>query len=224
MKSFFVTTFLFLMHVFGNLQACEIELCSKFLILDNVNAKSGAYADGIVKNSNCTKEEQSAAVQFLTQAQGVFNTNILHRYFNNIIFRPAQIEIQKLAHDLVLDYSKNSLIAFVEKVHFHKSSLCVENSDILTSCDSCNAVGKKNITLTIRGNKNNYTIPIEVLMKTQVRAFVVERFFAPGEMLAPTQLKAIDLLTDSPSQNQINIEKIRFYSSTHPLNKGDILK
>ncbi|MBI2521340.1 MAG: flagellar basal body P-ring formation protein FlgA [Bdellovibrio sp.] len=212
------------MLIVNHALACEIELCSKFLILDSANAKSGSVSDDIIKNSNCEKQDQKRVVQFLTQSQGIFQSNILGKYFNNIIFRPKQIEIRKISYEISEEHSSTQHFAFVEKVHFHKASLCVEDSDILTSCESCSSTGKKNITLSIRGDKLNYTIPIEAVIKTKVRAYITERSFAPGELLSPSYLREIEILTDAPAQTQINIEKIKFYSTTHLLNKGDIVK
>ncbi|OFZ14137.1 MAG: flagella basal body P-ring formation protein FlgA [Bdellovibrionales bacterium GWA2_49_15] len=221
---YFIFVTLFLISTFHSPQACEIELCSKFLILDSANPKSGSLADGIIKNSNCAEEDQKKVVQFLTQTHGVLNTAILQRYFSSITFRPKQIEIQKISREFAIDYSKTQLMTFIEKVHFHKGSLCVENSEIQTSCDSCTSAGKKNITLLIRGNKINYTIPIDLVLKTQVKAYIANRSFAPGDRLDPSQLSEVDLLTEAPAQTQINFDKIRFYSPTHNLTKGDVIK
>ncbi len=217
-------TIIFILLSFAPALSCEIELCNKFITLENTNLGTGQSQDGIIRNSNCSEDQQKKVLQFLTQTQGTLRASMLQKYFEEISFTPASIEIQKISQDLIQSYGQAPYFLSEIKTHFHKSSLCIEDSNASTSCESCGSPGRKNITLFVRGNKINYTIPIEATLKTKVRAYRIGKTFAPTEILSPTAFTETDFLTDSPSQIQVNMENIRFFSATHTLNQGEILK
>lgn len=203
---------------------CFIETHDQIVILNQ-----GDDFSALVKNSDCSSQEQERFVDFARNAQGTITALTFNKIFPNTTLRPERVQIHSLSDQMAMHglLPKHGQVITANRLNDRAFIALNRDQRFDLECPACTSVGENTVKFTIRdqlGLKHStqwFKVRIGVPTKAYVATKVHQASLNP---LDPSGFEIKTIITDRPQELAHAEMPLHFYKISRTLSPGEELK